>query len=640
MTPDTTHHAPAHAPNAARADVQGTVDDAIRAQQRGELREAATLFEQALRVAPDHPDALLHYAMLALSAGRPDVAVTVAERAVAADAESAVARNLHGVALRQSGRLEDAIARLAQAVAIDPEFLDARINLGNALLDAGDPEAALPHYRKALSLDPGSAAVHNNLGNLYRDLRRTTDAVAAYRRALEFDPRHAWAHANLGNMLKDLGDIDGALAAFRRSLAIAPDRPEVWSNLLFTLNCSDSVTAEEVAAEHRVFGAYFTPRLPPLPPRSAPSPAADRLRVGYVSSDFRRHAVATFFEPLVAAHDRTRVEVFCYYNQPRGDDATERIRATAEHFLPVSGMTDRALAERIRDDGIDVLIDLNGHSADNRLPLFFLRPAPVQATWLGYLGGTGVPTIDWRLTDPRVDPSGAPDLPGLEAPWRLPRTMWCYRPYAEAPDVVPPPALASGRVTFACLNNPGKVSPSALAMWSDVLRAVPASRLILLTANDAARTAQLQREFAARGVAPERVEFVVRLPLRDYLALHSRADVALDTFPYSGGTTTCDALWMGVPVVTLAADRPFSRSGATILGNLGLGHLVAATPGQYVDSAVALAQDLTSLAALRQGMRERMRSSPLTDAAGFARDFEAALHAMRDARRAAPGAQR
>ncbi len=373
--------------------------------------------------------------MLALQIGRPDVALPVAERAVAADPASAYAWNLCGVACRQNGRLADAVARLSEAVAIDPELLDARVNLGNALLDAGDAERALPHYQKALALQPESASVHNNLGNLYRELRRTTEAIAAYRRAIECDPQHAWAHANLGNMLKDLGDTDGAVAAFRRSLAIAPNRPEVWSNLLFTLNCSDNVSAEAIATEHRAFGAHFARLIPPLAPR-ADRAHTGRLRIGYVSSDFRKHAVATFFLPLLEAHDRMRFEVFCYYNQLRGDDVTEQIRASAEHFLPVSGTPDRQLAERIRQDGIDILIDLNGHSADNRLPLFFLQPAPVQATWLGYLGGTGVPGIDWRLTDDHADPPNAGDAPGMERAWRLPRTMWCYRPYAEAPGRV------------------------------------------------------------------------------------------------------------------------------------------------------------------------------------------------------------
>jgi len=619
-------------PRMAESDVEGLVAAAIHAERGGRLPEAAALLERALRTDPNHHDALCHYAMLALRAERPEVALTVAERAAGVRPDSAATRNLLGVACRQNGRLADAIARLREAVTLDPDFCDARINLGNALLDAGDPQAALPHYQKALALDPASASAHNNLGNLYRELRRPADAIAAYRRALELDPGHARAQANVGNMLKDLGDTDAAIAAFRRSLAIAPNQSEVWSNLLLTLNCSARVVPEAIAAEHRAFGEHFARLLPPLPPYAEPRAAGRRLKVGYVSADFRKHAVATFFEPLLEAHDAARFEVFCYYNQPHGDEVTERIRRRAEHFLPVSGMPDRQLAERIRQDGIDVLIDLNGHTADNRLPLFFLRPAPVQLTWLGYLGGTGVPTIDWRLTDHHADPIGPGDAPGMERPWRLPRTLWCYRPYPEAPAVAPPPVAGTGYITFACLNNPGKVSPDALAMWAEILGGIPDARLILLTSPHAGRVEQLGRYFDERGIAPPRIEFVARMPLTEYLALYSRADIALDTHPYTGGTTTCDSLWMGVPVVSQAGTRPFTRSGASILANLGLGDLVATSPEQYVATAIALAQDRPRLAGLRAGLRSRMLASPLTDAAQFARDFEAALRVIWETR--------
>jgi predicted O-linked N-acetylglucosamine transferase (SPINDLY family) len=608
-------------------EAESLITAAIEAQEQGRLRDSAALFERALRIDPNDTEALCRYAMLALQAGRPDVALPVAQRAASADGASPVVQNLLGVVLRQNGRLADAIERLQSAVILDPEFRDARINLGNALLDAGEPQQALPHYEKALALDPASAATHNNLGNLYRELRRPTEAIESYRQALAIDPQHARAHANLGNLLKDLGDTDGAIAAFRQSLRLAPDRPDVWSNLLLTQNCSDHLSTSTIDAEHRAFGERFAPLLPPMPPAAATVDHA-RLRVGYVSADFRNHAVATFFEPLLRSHDRSRFEVFCYYNYPRGDAVTERIRTAAEHFVPVSGMTDAQLSGRIRRDGIDVLIDLNGHTADNRLPLFFLRPAPVQATWLGYLGKTGVPTIDWRITDAYVDPEEGTLAGGSEKPWRLPHTQWCYQPYAGAPEVGPLPFVRNGHVTFACLNNPGKVSPATLAMWREILRQLPGSRMILLTSPDAGRMSQLLAGFQQDGVDAGRVELIERVPLRDYLAIYSRADIALDTYPYTGGTTTCDALWMGVPVVTCATRRAFGRSGASILANVGLVDLVTQTPEQYVDVARDLARDTDRVASLRGELRQRLLASPLTDAPRFARAFEEALEAM------------
>jgi protein O-GlcNAc transferase len=622
----------ASAPSSQPADPRAAarlVADAERLVGQGRWREAAPLLERAMQLDPSHIDALRLYAWLSLQAGQPQAALPVASRWVALDKHSAEARNVLAIASRHCGRLEEAIASLREAVALDPMFFDAHVNLGNALLDAGDPAAALPYYQRALAMQPGSASVHNNLGNLYRELHQPTQALAAYRRAVGIDPRHARAHGNIGNILKDLGDTEGAIVAFRRSLALAPDVADTWSNLLLTLDCSDRVGADEIAEEHRAFGRHFASRIVPMPLSvDTARESGARLRVGYVSADFRGHAVARFIEPLLNAHDRSRVEVFCYYNQPRGDDVTARLQRAAEHFLPVAGIPDEQLAARIRADGIDVLVDLNGHTAGNRLPLFFLRPAPAQATWLGYLGPTGVPTMDWRITDAIADPMDVLPAPGLERPWRLPRTLWCYQPYAEAPDVAPSPRIAAGHITFGCCGNPGKVSPSALSAWIDVLRALPDSQLLLLAPADAGRLAQLRATFQRGGIAPERIEFVARMALVDYLHLYDRIDVGLDTFPYAGGTTTCDALWMGVPVVTLASDRPFGRSGASILAQVGLRDLVADSPAGYVAASVALAQEQSRLASLRAALRPRMRAAPLMDAAAFAREFEDALCAI------------
>jgi predicted O-linked N-acetylglucosamine transferase (SPINDLY family) len=353
------------------------------------------------------------------------------------------------------------------------------------------------------------------------------------------------------------------------------------------------------------------------------------VRVGYVSSDFRRHAVATFFQPLLAAHDTARFEIFCYYNYHRGDEVTAAIRDRAEHFVPVAGVPDRVLAERIARDGIDILVDLNGHSADNRLPLFLLAPAPVQVTWLGYPGTTGLATMDYRLTDVHADPPGLTDSLHTETLWRLPATAWCYEPYAVAPPVASPARARTG-ITLTCLNSPGKASPTALASWADIMNAVPGSRLQLLASPYEQRMLELKALFSARGIAADRIELVARMPLAEYLALYGNADIALDSYPYTGATTTCDALWMGVPVVTLAGDRPFTRSGASILANVGLTELVARRLEDYVRIACELAMDGERLARLRAGLRERMRASRLTDARSFARDVEDAFIKMRE----------
>jgi len=609
------------------ADIARMLSEASAAHSAGDLQRAAAGFEAVIKLAPHHSQALRAYALLALQVGQPHAALSLAQRALADDAASAEAYQLLGVAQRQCGRLAEAIASLEQAVKLNPNLFDARLNLGSALLDTGDAGRALPHYQRALALNPHSASAHNNLGNLYREQRQPAQAMAAYQRALELEPNHAKAHANLANILRDIGDVDAAIAEFRRSLSLSPNNPDVWSNLLLALNESDRVPREAIFLEHVRYGERFARRIPARRRPSMRALKGRRLRIGYVSSDFRKHAVATFFEPLLAAHDRSRFEIFCYYNYPRGDEVTASIRTAVEHFVPIAGVPDRVLAERITGEGIDVLVDLNGHSADNRLPLFFFAAAPVQATWLGYPGTTGVRAIDYRLTDSCADPPGATESLHTETLWRLPTTAWCYEPYAAAPAVTRRDRVRQG-IAFTCLNGPGKTSAAALGMWAEILRAVPRSRLQLLASPHAPRMSELLGFFSERGVAPERIELVARQPLASYLALYGNADIALDSYPHTGATTTCDALWMGLPVVTLAGNRPFTRSGASVLTNVGLRDLIAETPADYVRIACALAADHARLARLRAELRATMSGSRLTDGRAFARDMEEAFVAM------------
>lgn len=612
-----------------RADgaVDRLVSRAAGAQLAGRPEDAAALLADALRLDPGNASALTFGALLALRSGHPRSALDYAGRAIAADPGRARAYHLQGLALQTLRRGSDALASLRQAVLLDSRLTDARLDLGNALLAAGDIEGAQAHIEEAVAVDAVSAIACNSLGNLRARQQRFDAAIAAYGKAIEIDPQLSQAQGNLGMLLFGIGDNDGAIAAFRRAVALAPDRAASWSALLFALNASDRATPAEIAAEHRAFGERFAARIAPLP-ATAPAPRAGRrLRIGYVSSDWRRHAVAVFAEPLLAAHDRSRFEIFCYHSLAATDEVTARFAALADHFLPVAAMADDDLAYRIRADAIDILVDLNGHSADNRLPLFFMKPAPVQATWLGYLGTTGVPTIDYRITDVYTDPPGE-DSVGVETLWRLPQTQWCYRPYDETPEVGPLPAAAAGAATFVCLNHAAKISRAALALWARILAAVPGSRLMLLGTPYAKQRASVVEFFAARGIAAGRIEQVAQAPIAEYLARFNRSDIALDSLPCAGGTTTCDALWMGVPVVTLVGDRPFSKSGASLLRHAGLADLIARTPDEYFRAAVELASDRARLAALRGALRDRLRASPLLDAAGFARAVEDALDAM------------
>jgi predicted O-linked N-acetylglucosamine transferase (SPINDLY family) len=623
---------------AAPGPVDRLVSRAASEHLAGRVDEATAILAEALRLDPNHASALTFGALLALRRGQADLALDYAERAIAADPRRARARHLRGLALRSVGRSAEGLLDLRQAVALDDRLVDARLDLGNALLDEGDIGGAEAEIEAALAAAPSSAIAYNSLGNLRARQRRFDAAIAAYGRAIELDPGLSQAYGNLGMLQFGIGDNDAAIASFRRAVALAPDRPAHWSALLFALSVSDRATAASIAAEHRAFGERFATRIAPLPAIIPAPRAGRRLRIGYVSSDWRRHAVAVFAEPLLAAHDHDRFEIFCYQNYAGGDEITARFAAVADHFVPIAAMPDDEAARRVRADAIDILVDLNGHTAHNRLPLFFLKPAPVQVTWLGYLGATGVPTIDYRLTDRYTDPTPQPEADGAESLWRLPLTQWCYRPYVEAPDVGPLPASTADAITFVCMNHATKISRTALALWARILAAVPRSRLLLLATPDPGQRARVLAFLGGEGVAADRIEQVGEAPIATYLARYLRADIALDSLPCAGGTTTCDALWMGVPVVTLVGDRPFSRSGASLLRNAGLTELITRTPDEYVRAAVELATDRARLAGLRAGLRDRLRASPLLDATGFARAVEQAFDAMWERAVAAPRA--
>ncbi len=616
-------------PNApGPADADRLVAEAIALRRAGERQASAARFEQALALAPEHPGALTSYAMLLLDAGDVQSALRLAERALEADPGRVSAHHVLGRAKCQAGDLAAGIASLRRAVALRPDAFEVEVDLGKALFDALALEDAERHLARARDLAPLSAEVHISVGNLYRRQHRHGEAIAAYRRAIELDPGIPQGYNNLGTLLAELGDADAAVTALREALALASDRPSTWSNVLLASSWSDRLPAAEFAAEHRAYGRHFGTLIRPLAPIALRPLEGRRLKIGYVSSDFRGHAVAVFLQPLLAHHDRQRFEIYGFYNFPADDEVTAHIRTLVEHFIPVAGLPDGELAERIRKEGIDILVDLNGHTAHNRLPLFLLKPAPIQVTWLGYLATTGLPTMDYRFTDARADPPGRTEALHTETLWRLPDSLWCYEPYRFAPEILPLPALRNGHVTYASLNNPGKVSATILGLWARILQAVPEARLLLIRSALDGRTAELQGFFAGCDVDPRRVEFLARQSTEDYLALYNRVDIALDTWPCAGGTTTCDALWMGVPVITLAGERSFSRSGASVLTTVGVPELIAETGDDYCARAVALAHDLPRLALLRGTLRDRVRASPLVDAARFATAIEQAYVAI------------
>jgi len=417
------------------------------------------------------------------------------------------------------------------------------------------------------------------------------------------------------------------VAAFRRAISFDPAMLVAHSNLLLFSNYQPGIGPEELFAEHRrwaddretVLRGAILPHLNDRDPER-------KLRIGYVSPDLRQHSVAYFLLPLLEHRDRDQFHVTAYSNSVVTDQVSERIHRCVDSWCSIAGASDEQVAERIRADRIDILVDLAGHTADHRLLVFARKPAPVQITWVGYPGSTGLDAMDYRISDPLADPPGDMSRLSTEQVLLLPQTTWCYVPLSGAPDVAPLPALTAPGVTFGSFNNFGKISPATLDMWAEILRRTPGSRLVLKNVamrNPAAMT-QAREQFADRGITDDQLQLLSPDPsLLEHLTQYNRIDISLDTFPYHGTTTTCEALWMGVPSVTLSGPNHASRPGVSLLSNVGLRDLVATTPREYVDTAVRLAGDLPRLADIRAGLRQRMLESPLMDGISFARDMEA-----------------
>ncbi|WP_431856962.1 FkbM family methyltransferase [Azospirillum sp.] len=624
----------------------------------GRWGEAEAVLERALQCVPGHPEALLTLGNARQMAGRPDAAVAAYEAALRTEPDRTDIRHNLGLALRAAGRVREAEAILAalaaradaapdlavelartralqgrlgeaeallrQVLARHPQYLPAAFALGITLSDLGRWVEAEDVFHTITRLDPNHAEAHQARGALLKILARPTEAVLCQERALGLRRDFPQATLSLGAVLVDCGRLAEAVEADRWCLAMAPDLMEARSNLLLALCQSPGIPRADLDAEHRAWGARHGAGAAAAAHTNRADPDK-RLRVGYVSADFRTHSVAYFLEPVLAAHDRGRIEVVCYDNSPHRDATTGRLQASADLWRPIRGLDGAAAAQLVREDGIDILIDLSGHTAGNRLDLFALKPAPVQLTWLGYPESTGLTEIAGKITDAVACPAG--ERFASEEPVRLPGGFHCYRPPDDAPDLVPPPMLEAGHVTFGAFHDVPKLSPETIAAWGEILRRIPRSRLLLKAQQfaDAAVRDRVRAMLAVAGVAADRVDLRGRVgTTRAHLGLYNRVDIALDAFPYNGTTTTCEALWMGVPVVAVRGDRPASRMSASLLEQLGLPELVAGDVEGYVRLACALAGRM-DLPDLRAGMRARFANSTLGNPAAFVRGLEDAL---------------
>ena len=599
----------------------------------GQGHEAVSAFRRGVGLQGDSADAWYNLGNALRAIGQRQEAIDAFHRALALQPDMAAAHINLANTLREEGKLDDAIAAYRQALALQPQQALTHFHLGLTLRAKGDHEAAAAALGAASALRPGDADMLHHLANALRAAGKFDQAIDAYQKTIDLRKDLADAHLNLGGALKDIGQIHQAIACYDRFLALCPNSPAADSHRLYVLHLDPDYQPEKVFQQHLQWDRqYAQPLAKTIEPHPNDRSPQRRLRIGYVSPDFHLHPVAFFLENLLAHHDRDAVEVFCYADLGRADAVTARLQRSAHHWRNVLNLGDAQLARLIREDRIDILVDLAGHTPGNRLLLFARKPAPIAVTYLGYPDTTGLTSIDYRLTDAYADPPGMTEALHTEQLVRLPETFLCPGPMDGAPEVNPLPAATADHVTFGSFNALSKVNDRIADLWARVVRQTPKSRMVIKSHSGLDNPSPRKRLldiFAARGIGPERIELLDRTAsLSSHLEAYHRIDLALDTFPYHGTTITCEALWMGVPTIALAGRWHASRVAVSLLSNAGLADCVADTPEQFVRMAVSLAQRPVDLARIRASLRQNMAQSPLTDARRLARNVEAAYRTM------------
>lgn len=595
--------------------------------EQGRTSEAIASFREAIQLRPDYAEACYNLAVSLRQKCMIREAISALRRAIEIKPDYPAAGHALGDALTDLRRFDEAVTAYRQALQV-LDIAETQNNLGLALFEQGQLDQSMSAYRRALELQPEYAPAQFNMGHTLEKLCRLEEAIEAYRRAIDLQPDFPEAFNNLGGALKDKGELDEAIAAYRQSIALKPDYAGAHSNLAYTLQFHPAWDARLISEELRRWNQqHAEPLRTCIQSHLNDRHPERRLRIGYVSPDFRRHAESYFVVPLFEGHDRAQFDIHAYASVAWPDAVTERLRRSVTAWHDVTALSNEALAEKIRGDRIDILVDLTMHMAGNRLPLFARKPAPVQVTWLAYPGSTGLEAIDYRLTDAFMDPPSADHQGYSEESVRLPDSWCCYDPMSNLPPS-PVETAQSGRfVRFGSLNNFCKFNAPVMRLWAEVLAAVPDSRLLLL-APEGDHREKLREAMETLRIASQRLEFCNNCPRDEYLRLYDRIDIALDPLPYNGITTTLDALWMGVPVVSLAGKTAAGRAGLSLLSTVGLPELATHNREQFIQVAMSLAQDRPKLAEMRSVLRQRMEESPLMDGRRFARAMEATYRGM------------
>lgn len=591
--------------------------------------EAQDSFRKAIALRPDYAKARFNLGNVLKDAKQYAQAVEEYRAASLLLPDDAEIQNSLGSALRMDKAYDEAIDCFAQAVALKPDYADAHFNLGTTMLAAQRDAEAVIALGKAVENEPDNHELHFYLGNALRNTTQPEKAMASFRQALALKEDFISAEINLCSMLQIHGALEDAIASAYRARKIGPKHPTGHTSLLFCLSHSDELDAAALFAEHRQFGEEFEPALRPhWPEHGNTRDPQRRLRVGFVSGDFNEHVVANFVVPVISKlAESAQLSLYGYYNNSRFDSATERLKQYLVHWNDIVEMSDQEAFARIREDEIDILIDLSGHTAFNRLMLFAMKPAPIQASWIGYPGSTGLQAMDYYIADRYFTP---PDVVGPYMTEKLALLPAClpFLPSALSPAIEQAPALSNGYLTFGSFNRLSKLNRGVVRRWAKLLHALPTAKMLLGAMHKQSDHDTLAQWFAEDGIPLERLSFHQRTHLGNYLALHQQIDVCLDTYPYTGGTTTMHALWMGVPTLTLAGDTVASRAGACILEHVGLGSFVATDDDDFVNKGKFLSNNIVQLAALRATMRQRLEESAIGQPALIAEGFEQALRAM------------
>ena len=613
---------------------------------------------------PKHPFAWKVLAAVLKLTGRLSESLVPSQTSVLLEPKDAEAHNNLGIILQELGKLNEAEASFKKAILLKPDYAGAHNNFGAVLQELKKLNEAEESFKKAILLKPDYAEAYYNLGITYKELDRLNEAEESFKKAILLKPNYAEAHSNLGITYKELGRLNEAEESFKKAILLKPDYAEAYSDLGITrhelgrlneaeecfrkaieinakysnahnnrnlcLNYSSLWSPLFVYKQHLEFEKQFgRSKVEHTFNKFFKKNSNERLRIGYVSADFKIHSVGFFFEPLLKNHNSRAVETFCYYNNTVVDTTTKRLMIACDHWRSIFGTSDQDVIKLIKNDKIDILVDLSGHTAGNRLLVFTKKSAPVQVTWLGYPNTTGLSTIDYRLTDIIADPIGEADELHSETLLRLPNGFQCYQGNDDIRIDTKLPQKGDKQITFGSFNNLSKITPIVIKTWSKILHSVPTSRLVLKLQKLNNNTSYYHDLFIQEGISKERIKFYQpSSSIEKHLSLYNTIDIGLDPFPYNGATTTCEALWMGVPVITLLGNCHVGRVGASILTNIDLEDFIAHDINGYIELAVEMSANLKYLMEIKTGLRERMKKAPLCDGLSFAKDFEAIYQDM------------